>query len=893
MKTIKYISILVLSACMAALSSCTEEDIVKKGTPGDGHTLKIELTADANRVVSPLSKASAEDPSEKVTDLNILIYQNGNLVQNESEYVTSGDILTKLSQPSTTGNNASAPFTLTDIEPGAKMVYVVANAGGSLINNSEVATETGLKAYRLGLNGLNPQFVMFAEGQSFDVSGNASITSSLKRIYSMVTVKMDLSTLNKDVQIIPQSVQLKHIPATGLLGSDNKIQDGVVSCVINGKKIEKGNSDNNFLLEDHTLATPLFLYENRQPQGHFNTDERSKTPASFPEATTMADIIKTDRTCSYIEIQAKYIKNNNESGTGSGTITYRFFLGKNASDNFDVERNNHYKVTLKLTGDGGKDEATWRVETDLKKEISIQDVYIGYRQGAQSYVQATGDLSGATVSSNDNKISVSIDGNGKVTVTSNETNTHDYNSRTFTYSYRVSGGETKQAKVIQIPRLVDPIAIYKKASNKEATTINVKAYSPTSRAYNPLQSVGPWCAIIKSASTKSSPSSSSWFKIAPKGQLDASDAKYEVLDTIYGEGPVVFDYQPLSENTNKDRLSGNTLTNESNDGARYGVILVKYHNMMCEHEIFLRQGYQPTTINGVTWSMFNCIGQNNHGVNQITDYPTETGWLFKGGMNIGMNPYDPGYGVEENVKLSDGSSKRFWDLAGDFNNWVKYSIGMNVDDRNKSLQGPCPAGYKLASGTDFNSLAGDGQTATSVYTGYVYDDDPVSGWRFGADGNAILEENNHCNPAKGTLFVSNSDKNTNIFFTHGKGVLTKHQDDKLVNEIGIGHRGGTADQYKKIGSNGNFKVNATGGFLSNLEFYSDAYSAYGAFYWGVSLFNTSPQTLTARFSRVSLNFDILKSTPAYVDVATKQNLETHGINGYAHGSFVRCVRTTK
>ena len=53
MKTIKYISILVLSACMAALSSCAEEDIVKKGTPGDGHTLLIELTADANREISP------------------------------------------------------------------------------------------------------------------------------------------------------------------------------------------------------------------------------------------------------------------------------------------------------------------------------------------------------------------------------------------------------------------------------------------------------------------------------------------------------------------------------------------------------------------------------------------------------------------------------------------------------------------------------------------------------------------------------------------------------------------------------------------------------------------------------------------------------------------------
>ena len=65
----------------------------------------------------------------------------------------------------------------------------------------------------------------------------------------------------------------------------------------------------------------------------------------------------------------------------------------------------------------------------------------------------------------------------------------------------------------------------------------------------------------------------------------------------------------------------------------------------------------------------------------------------------------------------------------------------------------------------------------------------------------------------------------------------------------------------------------------------------GAYYWGVSLFNPDPNKYTARFSRVSLNFDILKTTSSYVDVATKDNLNSHGINGYAHGSFVRCVRS--
>ncbi|MCD7849393.1 MAG: hypothetical protein LUH63_06415 [Parabacteroides sp.] len=491
MKTIKYIFILVLSACMVALFSCTEDEIVKKGTPGDGHTLRIELTTDANRVVSPLSKASADDPQEKVTDLNILIYdENGTLIENESQYINSGKALSDLSELSTKNDKASTPFTLTDIEPGDKVVYVVANAGESFVNENAVSTEEGLKNYTFG-NGDVPRLVMFAEGRSFNVANNPSITSSLKRIYSMVTVKMEFDkNFNKNVQIIPQSVQLKHIPLNGRLSeldgsleNGNKIINGGGSETADGALLGKGKNE-DFLLEDHASAMPLFMYENRQPQGKYNdgnyNDERSKTPADFNEATPQAKVIETDKKCSYLEIKAQYIKDGKVQGAGSGYLTYRFFLGTNATDNFDVQRNCHYKVTLMLTGDGGKDEATWRVVADLKKEITIQDVYLGYREGAVSYVQADGDFENAKITSMDNKIDVSIDSNGKVTVRAKETNTHDYSSRSFKYKYTVDG-TTKTANVIQVPRLVDPIAIYKKATNDNKTTIRVKAYNPNTK----------------------------------------------------------------------------------------------------------------------------------------------------------------------------------------------------------------------------------------------------------------------------------------------------------------------------------------------------------------------------------------------------------------------------
>ncbi len=868
MKTIKYISILVLSACMAALSSCAEEDIVKKGTPGDGHTLLIELTADANREISPLSKASADDPQEKVTDLNILIYQNGSIVENESQYITSGEILTKLSQPSTTGNNASAPFTLTDIEPGAKVVYVVANAGKSLINDAGAATADNLRNYKFGMNGVKPQFVMFAEGQSFDVSSNASITSSLKRIYSMVTVKMEFdSKFNKNIQIIPQSVQLKHIPTTGQLKENNMINSSS-ECLIDGEKIEKGSSDAHFLLEDHSSATPLFLYENRQPKGKNMGDERTKTPAGISQATAMSEIIKTDRKCSYIEIVAQYIKSGNAEGAGSGTITYRFFLGENATDNFDVQRNYHYKVTLSLTGDGGKDEATWRVEADLKKEMSIQDVYIGYRQGATTILQATGAFADATVnvaSDSDKNIKIVSQKDGEITVEALSTNTHDFKEKIYYIEYKVAGssGSSKRAKVIQVPRLVDPIAIFKSASNVEQEDIVVKQYNDKTMAYESLKSVGPWSATILEET-------SDWFTIT-----DANGNSVQGKGaTIHGEGEVVFKYKPVGPNPVLDEGGNLSSSTNNDDKARYGVILVKYHNERCDHKIFVRQGYHPTTISNVTWNMLNCIGKDSRDQVQMTEYPTQTPWFFVGGNDLGLSPYNPGYRNEAKIECSDGKFRSFADVA-------KMSVANSRNEQvrrwntqsSNEYNGPCPKGYKVASSPDVNSLL----KGSEVYVGYVHDDDPNAGYSYLSNGEVELEDNNSSNPAKGALFVSTDGEYKTVFFSFGKGAATldaarEIKGDGYRGEIGVGHRA--------VVSGTNF----TSGLYAGEFLGFKILNPYEANYWTSSYYGNGG---SGNLGRVNMWYDITANSPYKIDLMTSQD---QGWTFDWHGCFVRCVR---
>lgn len=889
MKTIKYIFAIIclFSFVGGVFSSCTDE-IEKQDNAGTGiaNSLQLLLTIPDNEEIAPMTK-SDQSESEGITDLSILIYNVDDSSLAKSFYYSQS----QLQGLTTDGKNIK--IGLTQIAPGQKRVYLIANIGNESAYNSlcgQVGTENDLNAYSVGLKGTKPEMLLAAQGdKDFDAQTGAKVSANLRRIYSMITVKVVRNNLSDGLVINPKSVQLKHIPTTGFLFQNNKIENEN-QCQINGEKIERTSGATDFLTADHDKAPALYMFENRQPEGSNGGDQTTKTPAGL-KPDDIIETIKTDRKCSYIEVTADYLKNGKPGVAGSGTITYRFFLGKNALTNFDVERNVHYLVTLTLNGDGGKDEATWRVETDLMKDLTVPDVYIGYRLGSETVVKAVGDLStinNVTVAPEfADKIEI-VSRNaetGEIVLRAKESNTHDYRNSTYYLSYTIEG-KTKQSKVIQVPRLVDPIAIYKNAQNITEEDITVRAFNGNSAdpKYDVLQSVGPWKATIYSSST-----SECWFEISTQ---DGSSRVLKVGDYITGEGPVKFKYKPLTPNTALDRLSGATLESEENDKARYGVILVEYHNERCPHEIFLRQGYQPTTINGSVWSMFNCIGLNSNNESVITEYPTETGWLFKGGYNYGLCPYDPGYGINnEKIQLSNGSSEYFLKIPSNYETWIPSHA--TIPDRNNPSKGPCPEGYKLASGNDFDKLA---DNSTVMYTGFVYDDDPVKGWEYDSDGNARLipGSGNHCNPAKGTLFVSKGDDKANIFFTYGKGIMTQHPNDGdvYVDEIGVGHRGLTSEQANVQGTKGFDYSKGYGGALFFSEFLGNNHK-YGAYYWGASLFNKAPSNATARFSRVTLEYDLLRSVePAHVDVANSSNVaaDYYGINGYWHASFVRCVR---
>ena len=398
------------------------------------------------------------------------------------------------------------------------------------------------------------------------------------------------------------------------------------------------------------------------------------------------------------------------------------------------------------------------------------------------------------------------------------------------------GEVTKKAYVYQVPRLVDPIAVYKHAENDDPTEIVVKEYKLAGdgheyNGYFPLISKGAWTATVAEGS---------WFTV---GKTDS-----EKLSSISGEGEVRFYFKPNSKNIGDPR---------------YGKILVRYHNGNCPHEIFLRQGYATdadTNIGGVNWSVFNCLGEDATGKKNITKYPTETGWFFHGGYNEAMNPYKPGYLSKDQVIWSSNKAPSHTNSNYE-KNWGKEN------------KGPCPSGYKIASVYDYTNLVNN----TTAYSGFIHDDSdgksgytrnstdaPPVGWHYDSKHNMVADDNNYCNPAKGTLFVSNDDNSTNVFFTYGKGVLERVNNNEYINEIGVGQR---------------IKLSQT--WTLNYANSTTRNEAYGALYWTSTPGNVGDVNY---WGKADFWYN-LKGVTYVID-----DPKNAGLQGVARGNFVRCVR---
>ncbi|WP_337941362.1 DUF4906 domain-containing protein [Parabacteroides sp.] len=851
MKTINnWITIICVIASFGfTLVSCTDEG--ENTRKNDSRTVQLTLSAPANEVVSPMTKGVATSIDETINNICVLIYDKiGNIIADESFYRSTDDNAEGLSDIQ--NNTAGHTYYLNLADDNTRTIYVVANVGDKISSWTTTSDIEGVYDLEKVDGQMLPQCILFADKQTFS-SATQVVTAELKRIYAKITVVVDASGV-KDATITPSSVALKNIPITGSLAT-NKIKESPSE----GEYLPDGGSINLVEVNDkiwgrHTEGTTaFFMYENMQPEGYcYDNDQTSKTPKSIGQVSKDPSTVKNDKTCSYIELSTDYVGEK-----GRGTVAYRFFLGKTVFKNFEVERNTHYKVTLKLTGNGGIDEASWRVEADIQGKFTPHDAYVGYLVNSKSriYIDGGDNLQSGNWTINrrsgdaivsDGSITLKKDNeSGKYyfEVTAKQTNVSDRESKQgiYTISSSITGVESKDVTITQVIRILDPIAYYHQntgTSFNKDVIVKVFEKSPAN-FYVPLSSVGAWTVTREYGD---------WFTLDKHSDDNSNSTVKSSNNVITGEGGAV-----------KFHFRAGSLGYMP---TRYGCISVKYHNNMCEHKIYLRQGGGDTQLidGAAEWAYSNVMSNGENGT-----YATQPGPMFAGGSSKGISSITPGYRAQNSIE------------GGDRSNW-----GTNSETR----QGPCPKGYVMPSIRDMSVLkkACYGDNGLIAAVGYIYDDDPLSGWSW-QDYKAVVTDQSHSNPAKGIVLV-NTKNNKNLVFPFGNGVLVhnkvpdanKNDMDTGLDEIGVGFR--------------------PSGMLyteEDLENAKNPYASYNGNYWSGT--PSQDSGLGNHLCYMKFWYFLKRNVPIYVsdgsdrwgkDWVVKKNDAIGADRG--NGMFIRCVK---
>lgn len=293
------------------------------------------------------------------------------------------------------------------ISSGRYYIYGVANVADDLLTPEACATRDGLKAIapRWDLSDISANAQMFGvfstvenrdATDSHTIALSADLTSMhcwLRRLASKLTVAFDGSELYDNVQVYITDIQVHDIPRSCPLGLTNTpgrdafgqeldrsrrdeflhadgmkqhVQDipesaaGMITPisffhVCNGshKNLGRGeeNQDNEEVHANNALS--LFFYENAQGKGKRKVqslDDLTIWKPNPDEAVEGSGWKDEKPFGTYVEVSGHYKSTANDSNVTSGPIKYRFMLGNDTDTSYTVNRNTHYKLTLKLRG---------------------------------------------------------------------------------------------------------------------------------------------------------------------------------------------------------------------------------------------------------------------------------------------------------------------------------------------------------------------------------------------------------------------------------------------------------------------------------------------------------------------------------------------------------------
>lgn len=204
-----------------------------------------------------------------------------------------------------------------------------------------------------------------------------SLHSWVRRAVSKVTVDFDGTNLKEGVTVYIKNAVLKDVASGVLLGASSAVGENDFTCITSDYSITYGEgedhnawptvtkaskfspseiwgtSDVTSFHDDNAKALPC--YENMQG----THEDKSKLQDSDGDGVIDSETKDGVDNGTYLEVEGYYVANRPEYKS-EGEITYRFMLGNNATSNFDLVRNHHYKIKMNFKDYGN--DIDWHIE---------------------------------------------------------------------------------------------------------------------------------------------------------------------------------------------------------------------------------------------------------------------------------------------------------------------------------------------------------------------------------------------------------------------------------------------------------------------------------------------------------------------------------------------------
>lgn len=309
--------------CMGLLSSCLKD----AGICAETCTVTLEVTAaDSNGMGT---KALLPDETA-IWILNLFVYDAYGLLD-EHLYLDMHRAV-----------NERVEAELNTILGRRCTIYAIANTGMRL---PDYSMEELLEArwYMAYPDEYSHGMIQCGFCRNVIIEKESRIRVQLEHIMAKISLTMDRSGLNDDVEMTVTEVTIGNTPRSASFASPSSISGGQ-DVFTNGFTLDGGQSMPLNRIDSHGLSREVSLYAMENVRNGADKDLGT-----------------------YVELKIDYLSDTRYSADGQ-PLVYRFLI--HDKDDYSVRRNCHYHITVRPGGDGLSDEDAWRVD---KSGLSAHD----------------------------------------------------------------------------------------------------------------------------------------------------------------------------------------------------------------------------------------------------------------------------------------------------------------------------------------------------------------------------------------------------------------------------------------------------------------------------------------------------------------------------------------